>query len=148
MIQDEKSGVRPPVSGEGGFSLIEIIITLVVLSIAAVGVLSVFTTGIKGSADPLILNQAISLAQEKMDEAIALKKSGGFAAVGNAGAAFNAPYAAYNWVRAVECVTAADVNAPTGAPLPCVSGYAKATVTISWNVGADSVSLVTLIANY
>jgi prepilin-type N-terminal cleavage/methylation domain-containing protein len=67
--------------GSGGFSLIEIIITLVVLSIAVVGILSVFTTGIQESADPLVLNQAIALAQEQMDVTIALKKSGGFGAV-------------------------------------------------------------------
>ena len=70
-MKKKKSGVRSQESGEEGFSLVEIIITMVVLSIAAVGVLSVFTAGIKGSADPLIINQAVQLAQEKMDEAIA-----------------------------------------------------------------------------
>ena len=55
---------------QDGFTLIEIIITLVVLSIAVVGVLSVFTTAIKGSANPVVLNRAIALAQEKMDTII------------------------------------------------------------------------------
>ncbi len=123
----------------GGFSLIEIIITLVVLSIATVGVLSVFTTGIKGSSDPLIVNQALSLAEEKMDEAIALRKSGGFAAVVNAGAAFPAPFNAYNWARVVDCD-------PTF--VPCPAQYQRVTITVSWNVDAESISLVTLIANY
>ena len=130
-----------------GFSLIETIITLVVLSIAAVGVLSVFTAGMKGSADPLILNQAISLAQENMDEVIALRKSGGFnAVVPNAGGPFPVPYSAFSWSRAVVCVTALDVNTSTGAP-PCASGYARVTVTVS-NALVGNITLDTLVTNY
>lgn len=126
----------------GGFTLIETIITLVVLSIAAVGVLSVFTTGIARSANPLIVNQALSLAEEKMDEAIALRKSAGYAAVTttNPGVpAFPAPFNSYSWSRVVDCD-------PTFAP--CPAQYQRVTITVSWNAGADSISLVTLIANY
>src|SRR3990172_8608857 len=61
---------RQSALGTGGFSLIEIIITLVVLSIAAVGVLSVFSATSRGSADPLLLSQAVELAQERMDTII------------------------------------------------------------------------------
>jgi prepilin-type N-terminal cleavage/methylation domain-containing protein len=141
-MQKIKSEVRSQESGEGGFTLIEAIITLVVLSIAAVGVLSVFTTGIQGSANPLVLDQAVQLAQEKMEEAVALRKSGGFAAVAsiNPGVpAFPAPFNTYAWSRVVDCD-------PTFAP--CPAQYQRVTVTVSWNAGADSVSLVTLIANY
>jgi prepilin-type N-terminal cleavage/methylation domain-containing protein len=126
----------------GGFTLIETTITLVVLSIAAVGVLSVFTSGIKGSANPLLIDQATQLAQEKMDEAIALRKSGGFAAVTtiNPGVpAFPAPFNTYTWSRVVDCD-------PTFAP--CPAQYQRVTISVSWNAGADSVSLVTLLANY
>jgi prepilin-type N-terminal cleavage/methylation domain-containing protein len=136
---DQKQEVRSQKPGERGFSLIEIIVTLVVLSIAVIGVLSVFTTGTSRSADPLILNQAAALAQEKMDEAIALRKSGGFAAVGAAGGAFPAPFDAYNWARVVDCD-------PTF--VPCPAQYQRVTITVSWNAGAESVSLVTLIADY
>ncbi len=131
------------VKNASGFSLIEIIITLVVLSIAAVGVLSVFTTGIKGSADPLILNQALSLAEEKMDEAIGLKRVGGFAAVNNvAVTAFPAPFNGYTWERVVECL---DTTLNLAA---CPTEYERVTINIAWNAGADTISLVTLIANY
>jgi len=141
-MQKIKSGVRSQESGTGGFTLIEAIITLVVLSIAAVGVLSVFTTGIQGSANPLVLDQAVQLAQEKMEEAVALRKSGGFAAINsiNPGVpALPAPFNTYAWSRVVDCD-------PTFAP--CPAQYQRVTVTVSWNAGADSVSLVTLIANY
>lgn len=127
---------------QGGFTLIETIITLIVLSIAVVGVLSVFTVGLKGSTDPLILNQALALAQEKMEEAVALRQSGGFAAVTtiNPGApAFPAPYDTYGWSRALDCDPAF---------VPCPAQYQRVTITVSWNAGADSVGLATLIANY
>jgi len=131
--------------GSKGFTLIEIVMTLIVLSIAAVGVLSVFSVGIKGSANPLILNQALALAEEKMDEAITLKRSGGFAAVGtvNPGVpAFPAPFNTYTWSRVVDCM---DVNLTVaGCPQP----YERVTIAVSWNGGAESVALVTLIANY
>jgi prepilin-type N-terminal cleavage/methylation domain-containing protein len=132
-----------------GFTLIETVITLVVLSIAAVGVLSVFTVGITGSANPGLVSQATHLASEKMDEAIALKKSGGFNAVTtvNPGLpAFSAPFDVFDWTRTVHCVTAADLNTPTGAP-PCASGYAHVTVTVTHPV-IGSVRTDTLITNY
>ncbi|OGW42424.1 MAG: hypothetical protein A2010_14085 [Nitrospirae bacterium GWD2_57_9] len=132
---------------EQGFSLIETIIVLVVLSIAAVGVLSVFTAGMRGSADPLLINQAVQLAQEKMEEAIALRKSGGFnAVVPDPGGAFALPFDAFNWNRAVNCVDAADLNTSTGGP-PCVSGYARVTVTVT-NAAIGSVVLDGLVTNY
>jgi MSHA pilin protein MshD len=142
-----QSEIRNPKSN--GFTLIETIITLVVLSIAAVGVLSVFTTGIKGSANPALVGQATQLAQEKMDEAIALKKSGGFNAVVtiNPGVpAFPAPFNVFTWTRTVTCVTALDLNTSTGAP-PCASGYAHIIVTVT-NATISNVSLEGLVTNY
>ena len=127
---------------QAGFTLIETIITLVILSIAAIGVLSVFTAGIKGSANPLILSQAVSLAQEKMDDVIALRKSGGFAGVTtiNPGVpAFPAPFNTFAWSRVVDCD-------PTF--VPCPAQYQRVTIRVSWNAGVDSISLVSLIANY
>jgi prepilin-type N-terminal cleavage/methylation domain-containing protein len=147
MTRDKGQGVSGQDSEEGGFTLIETIITLVVLSIAAVGVLSVFTVGIRGSSNPLISNQAMQLAQEKMEDAIALRQSGGFnAIVPNAGGAFPAPYAAFSWTRAVVCVTALDVNTSTGAP-PCASGYARVTVTVT-NALVGNIALDTLVTNH
>ncbi len=128
-------------SRQKGFTLIETIITLVVLSIAAVGVLSVFSSGMKGSTDPLLLSQGLHLAQEKMEETKVLQRAGGFPAVVAGSGTFPAPFNAYSWVCAVDCVDAA-LN-----PAPCTE-YKRVTVTVSWNSGAESLSLVTLITNY
>ncbi len=141
-VRGQKSEV-----GTGGFTLIEIIITLIVLSIAAVGVLSVFTAGMKGSSNPLMVDQATQLAQEKMDETIALKKSGGFGAVVPvAPGPFIPAVAGFTWSRTVDCVTAADLATSTGAP-PCASGYAHVIITVT-NTVVGSVSVDTVVTNY
>lgn len=142
----QKAEVRSQKS-ETGFTLIEIIITLVVLSIAVVGVLSVFSVGIKGSANPLIVAQATQLAQEKMDEAIGLKKSAGFNAVVSVAAGpFVPAVPGFTWSRTVNCVSAADLNTNIGAP-PCASGYAHVTVTVM-NAVIGSVAVDTVLTYY
>ncbi len=151
------SAIRNPQSN--GFSLIETVLTLVVLSIAAVGVLSVFTGTTTGSADPLLLSQAARLAQERMDTIVGDRKNlaRGFAWVVSADYNTNAlkypPEAAVagfsNFTRSVNifCATNTDLNTSTGAP-PCASGYAHVDVTVTWNGGADLLTTTTLFADY
>ena len=55
-----------------GFTLIEIIVTIVVLAIASTAILSVFTSTVRTSANPMIQQQAISVAEAYMEE-ISLK---------------------------------------------------------------------------
>jgi MSHA pilin protein MshD len=57
-----------------GFTLIEIIVTIVVLAIAGTTLLSVFTSTARTIADPMIQQQAISIAEAYMEEV--LLKSG------------------------------------------------------------------------
>ena len=51
-----------------GFTLIEIVVTLVVIGIAAVALMSVFTSTIRSSADPLIQQQATTIAEAYIEE--------------------------------------------------------------------------------
>lgn len=51
-----------------GFTLIEVITTIVVVAIAAAALLGVFTGAIRGSADPMIQQQAVSIAEAYMEE--------------------------------------------------------------------------------
>jgi len=132
---------------ERGFSLVEIILTLVILSIAAGGVLSVFTEGIGRSSDPLLISQAVQLAQEKMEEAVALRLSSGFnAVVSNPGGAFPAPFTDFTWNRTVNCVAATDLNTSIGAP-PCAAGYAHVSVSVTHGV-TGTITIDSLVANY
>lgn len=51
----------------GGFTLIEMIITIVVISVGLVGVLLTFQTVVKSSADPLVTKQLVSIAEARME---------------------------------------------------------------------------------
>src|SRR5688500_609416 len=51
-----------------GFTLAEIVVLIVVLSVALVGVLLVFQTTVRGSADPQVRKQALAVAEALLDE--------------------------------------------------------------------------------
>jgi type II secretory pathway pseudopilin PulG len=53
-----------------GFTLIESIVIIVVISIAAVGLLGVFTKSVTHSADPMLRMQAAAIAQGYLEEAM------------------------------------------------------------------------------
>lgn len=51
-----------------GFTLIEVIVLIVVVSTALVGVLLVFQTTVRSSADPQVHKQALAIAEALLDE--------------------------------------------------------------------------------
>ena len=57
-------------STERGFTLIELIIAIVILSAGVAGVLTVFSTTVKSSADPLIRKNMLSIAEQIMEEIV------------------------------------------------------------------------------
>lgn len=70
-----------PARPQRGFTLIELIIFIVVVGAGVAGILSVYTTSIKNSADPLVRKQALAIAESLLEE-IVLKEyanpSGGY----------------------------------------------------------------------
>lgn len=51
-----------------GFTLLEIIVTVVVIAIAASALMSVYSSTIQTSADPVLEHQAIAIAEAHMEE--------------------------------------------------------------------------------
>jgi len=51
-----------------GFTLIELVIFMIIVSIAVVGVLSVINQTVKSSADPMVRKQAAALADSILEE--------------------------------------------------------------------------------
>lgn len=51
-----------------GFTLIELIIFIVVVSVGMAGILSVMNTVVKSSADPMVRKQAMALAESILEE--------------------------------------------------------------------------------
>jgi prepilin-type N-terminal cleavage/methylation domain-containing protein len=143
MILNKKSGIRSQRSGVSGFTLIETIITLVVLSIAAVGVLSVFTSGMKGSANPLILSQATQFAQGEMDNIMGQKTASGFGSIVTSPTC-STMLAGFTCNRNVFYVDPAiDLNTQQVGP----TNYKHVTVTITQPI-IGTMSVDSLITNY
>ncbi len=51
-----------------GFTLIEVLVTIIVIGIAATAIMSVFTSTVRRSANPLIQQQAIAIAEAYIEE--------------------------------------------------------------------------------
>ena len=54
-----------------GLTLIELIIYIVVVLVGLAGVLTVFNTTVRGSADPVVRKQALALAEAMLEEVLA-----------------------------------------------------------------------------
>lgn len=62
------SRIDPP-----GFTLIELIVVIVVLSAGLVGILAAFNNTVSRSADPMLQQQAIALAEGYMEEIMGMR---------------------------------------------------------------------------
>ena len=60
--------VRNKMQRNRGFTLFEIIITIVVIAIAATALMSVFSSTVATSADPVLEHQAVAIAEAYMEE--------------------------------------------------------------------------------
>ncbi len=149
-----------------GFTLIELIIVIIVLGIA-MGILVPFIVSLKGSANPVLMQQAATLAQERLEQIIADRRatntapprgfiyatsSGNYPGVENLAPTFP------NFTRTVSivCVTTLDFNAAPNAgnaPNPSCTlsdgrtDYARVTVTVTHPLVGD-VNAETLLGNY
>ncbi len=135
----------------GGFTLIETVLVLVVLSIAALGVLAVFTTGIRGGANPLLMEQATALAQGELSAVIGTRLASGFSAAALTTGTGQACMTAADMLPGFTCsldicyVPAGNLNDTSNCNT--ATNYKHITVTIS-QAAVGSVSADGLVANY
>lgn len=67
-VISSKYSAQPVCRKVTGFTLIEVLITIVVIGIAATAIMSVFIGTVKTSVDPIIQQQAISISAAYMEE--------------------------------------------------------------------------------
>jgi Tfp pilus assembly protein PilV len=110
--------------------LIEILISLVILSVGVISITSAFSAGISASGDSENVATALNIAQKKM-EAI---KNTAFANISNSSSSEDPIFSGFN----------ATVNAAIG------QNPMQVNVTVSWRAksGNTSITLTTLVANY
>ncbi len=153
-------------------TLIELVVAIVIIGVGLAGVLLTFSTVVKGSADPLIHKQMLTLAEEMMEE-IALKP---FAVSGTAPAntlkncsttgTGIAPRAAFDDVTdfhgyqttgicnidgdAITELSAysLQVTVDAAATLGTLSGGSVKKITVTVTYGTESVQLVGWRTNY
>jgi prepilin-type N-terminal cleavage/methylation domain-containing protein len=134
-----------------GFTLIEVIITIVLLAILTSGLMAMFTTFARNNGDPSVIIQATELAQEKMEQIIADRENSarGFNYVLNANypaePPFNPPLGSTGFSRSVSVICVIPSNG-LNVSQACPTNYKNITVTVNSNAG--SVTTSTLIGSY
>lgn len=105
-----------------GFTLIEIIVTIVVLAIASTALLSLFSSTVATSANPVIQQQAISIAEAYLEE-VSLKSFDDPDGIAEANVR-----AIYDDVQDYNNLPDTVVRDQNNTPIPALSGYG---VTVS-----------------
>lgn len=126
-----------------GFTLIELIIFIVVVGAGLAGILSVFTTSVKSSADPMVRKQTIAIAESLLEEILQKEFADPDGTnVGETGRS--------NWDNVADYngyTTTAGVTDPSGAPTPGLSNYKIAPAVVVANAtAADNANLATVAA--
>jgi prepilin-type N-terminal cleavage/methylation domain-containing protein len=120
-------------SGAGGFTLLEVLITLLLLAIGILGVGGLAITTVQGNARGNQLTTATILAQDKVEQARTAGYAGAGALAGTEGYGAVAGNPAYKRVVSVA-------DATPGTWMKTV------TVTVSWDGDAHGVTLSTIVA--
>ena len=68
MSQDDSSPMRQPLDRQRGISLVELIMFIVIISVALTGILLVMNQTTAHSADPMIRKQALAIAESILEE--------------------------------------------------------------------------------
>lgn len=110
---------RPQRCAQRGFTLIEMVLAIVVLGVGLAGVLIAFSTVTRGSADPVVAQQMLAIAEEMMEE-IQLKP---YAAAANAAPAACARNTWNDGLDYNGYATSGQICSIDGTPIPSLAGY-------------------------
>lgn len=137
-----------------GFTLIELIMFIIIVSVAVVGILTVMNTVVKSSADPMVRKQSTALADSIMEEIILKPYNDPDATeTGETGRDNYDDVDDYNgktqtlFTDLPSEVSAYTINIAVAAPA-AVNGIMMKQVTVTVTNGADSMSMVGYRANY
>lgn len=142
-----------------GFTLLEIIVAIVVISVGLAGVLAVFNVNVRHSADPVVRKQLVAIAEEMLEE-IALRPYTGATKESDPGCGRStfddvADYHLYptnGQVCDVEGVAIADLSgytlAVTVTNVTLTGGVPARRIQVVTSRGSDQVTLVTWRTDY
>lgn len=125
-----------------GFTLIELVIFIVVVGLGVAGVLSVFTTSIKNSADPLVRKQTLAIAESLLEEIVQKEFAnpiGGFTGA--------SPRAQFDDVDDYNNYTLASVVDASGTAIPGLTGYSIAPAVVVSSVVINAVTVKKIVVS-
>lgn len=153
-----------------GFTLIEMVMAIVIISVGLAGVLTAFSVAVKASADPLVHKQMLSVAEEMMEEILLKPYAVNGTPPANSPSACDggtppsreafddvADYHKYQTIGVcdIEGLTvpglesySVKVSVDSGAALGLLGGGSVIRVTVEVSRGADSISLDGWRTNY
>jgi len=113
-----------------GFTLLEILITIIIFTVGVIALTGAFTSGISAATDVENVDMALNIAQAKMEEI----KDTAFASLADSGPTIDANFSNFN-----VTVDVAEGNNPM-----------QVDATVAWNVkgGQSSITLTTLVVDY
>lgn len=121
-----------------GFTLIELIMSVIIISICIIPVAVMFQQAMHGSVEAKVLTVANALAEEKMEEILRL----GYANVTNQSGTFTG-FSDYSFQVTVNYANSSDLNTPVAN----ATGYRSVEVGVAHG-GIQPVALRSLVTNY
>ena len=132
-----------------GFTLIETIVSILVIAIIGAAVLLPFVSSLSGSPNPVVTQQASDLAQGELEQVLAIRRASGFGAVAIAAAPTPCTLptpAGFTCARTVCFVQPPNLNDTSSCTAP-TTAYRRVAVTVSHALVGDT-SAVLLVADY
>ncbi|MBK7767176.1 MAG: prepilin-type N-terminal cleavage/methylation domain-containing protein [Sulfuritalea sp.] len=125
-----------------GFTLIELIVFILIVSVSVVGILLVMDTTVKSSADPVVRKQSLAMAEAILDEVLSREFANPVGGYAEAAPATCANRALYDDVDDYRCFDGTTDNKKIhgdstlgSSPIAALAAY-RATVVVDATAGA------------
>ena len=120
-------------TGQRGFTLLEAVVAIVVISVALTGVLLAVSASVRGSADPVVQRQLLAIAQQFVEE-VQLKPYAVAANTAPAGCARDT----YNDILDYQGYASAGICAIDGTAIPALARYAVSISVVAGTLGGTT----------
>lgn len=145
-------------TGAGGFTLIEIILAIIVISVAVLGLISSISFTTQGGLNAEVMSTAKELAQERMEQLMAQKRNSGFASLSPIGLGTYAAVSGFTGYERREdiCYVDSGLNPNPNPPPPTAcsavaTDYKQVTVNVRYaglpNLASPAASIITVVTN-
>lgn len=127
---------------QGGMTLIELIVAIVIIGAGLAGLMSVIAQAARGSADPMVNKQMLSIAEEMLEE-ITLKPYAPAANAAPAGCARNT----YNDVLDYNGYSSSSICDIDGTSVAALAGYGVSVAVANGTLNGVAVLVITVTVN-